>query len=637
MPQALFQNVSINLPKIRPRLLIWGAQLMVLMASGVAAFLLRFEFHLAPFTIGFMQYAVPLWLLAKGVAFYCLELDKGWWRHTSLSDVVRSGIGNVLGSALGAVLISSFAPAGFPRSIYFLDLLICMHATLGIRLCVRLAADGASTFGKPSQAPHVLIYGAGAAGVMLVRELTSNSKVHYEVRGFVDDHHPKIGMKVHGIPVLGHGDHLPAIVAAHAITEILIAIPSASGAQLARILERCHGAGVPCKTVPGLAEILRGSASAAQVRDVAVEDLLGRSAVQLDSSDIRHRLENQIVLITGAAGSIGSELCRQVARAGPSALIALDAGETPLFHLAEEMRQTFPNIPFHAEIGSIQNQRRLEDIFGKYSPSVVYHAAGYKHVPLMEANIFEAIENNVLGTFTLATTAAEFGVNTFVMISSDKAVSPTNVMGVTKRIAELLIRSLQSRHTKFVSVRFGNVLGSQGSVVPLFKRQIAAAGPITVTHPDMCRYFMTIPEAVQLVLQASTIGKGGEIFVLDMGEPVKIVDLARNLILLSGLRPGIDIKIEFTGIRPGEKLYEELSAREELTVPTCHDKIRVFAGNGIPYGMYSRVETLRELCESRDKTRLLLELQSIVPEYSPSTHIEKEAQECQTKCEWIAA
>jgi FlaA1/EpsC-like NDP-sugar epimerase len=630
-PVKLVQAIA-RLPRISTRLMIWSANLTIIVLSGLLAFLLRFDFRLTPHASHCLTYALPLWVLAKSAAFRWRDLDRGWWRHTSVSDVISCGFGNLLGSAIGAVLILAFAPAGFPRSIYFLDLLVCMHASFAVRLCVRIVAEAAAPPPTGPVIDRVFIYGAGAAGAMLLRELKRNSKLHYEVCGFIDDHQRKIGMKLHNVPVLGRGEDLPALVAAHAVTEVLIAIPSSSGRQMARILGFCRAAGVRFKTVPGIGEILRGSATPAQVRDVAVEDLLGRSAVQLDMDDIRARLEGQVVLITGAAGSIGSELCRQVARVNPRAIVALDAGETPLFHIAAEMREKFPEIPFHAEIGNIQNRGRLAEIFSTYEPSVVYHAAAYKHVPLMEANIFEAVENNVLGTFTLAVTAAEYGVETFVMISSDKAVRPTNVMGVTKRVAELLIRSLQNRGTQFVSVRFGNVLGSQGSVVPSFKKQIAVGGPVTVTHPEMRRYFMTIPEAVQLVLQASTMGNGGEIFVLDMGQPVKIVDLARNLILLSGLRPDTDIKIKFTGIRPGEKLYEELSTYEEHTLPTCHEKIKIFAGNGIAERMTSRVNALRELCETRDRRGLILELQDIVPEYTPSAEVLPEPEPAPAKC-----
>jgi len=331
-----------------------------------------------------------------------------------------------------------------------------------------------------------------------------------------------------------------------------------------------------------------------------------------------------MVLVTGAAGSIGSELCRQIARFQPAGIVGFEIAESPLFEIDREMRQAFPQVPFYPEIGSIQNRARLDEVLSQYSPSAIYHAAAYKHVPMMEAHVFEAIENNVFGTYNLALAAEKHGVGDFVMISSDKAVRPTNVMGATKRIAEPLLLALQNGRTKFVAVRFGNVLGSNGSVIPIFKKQIAAGGPVTVTHPEMRRFFMTIPEACQLVLQAAVIGLGGQICVLDMGEPVKIVDLARNLILLSGLRPGEDIKIEFTGMRPGEKLYEELSSMTEDTAATNHEKIRIYVGNGMPEGdMPAWVETLREICRERDTGRLVLALKEIVMDYSPSGHLLK--------------
>jgi FlaA1/EpsC-like NDP-sugar epimerase len=611
-------RVLARLPRMSARLMIWSANLAIIVLSALAAFLLRFDFRLTPHAWHCLAYALPLWAVAKTAAFRWRDLDRGWWRHTSITDVISCAAGNLAGSALGAILIVAIAPSGFPRSIYFLDLLVCMHASFAVRLMVRVLAESTAAKSAGPVADRVFIYGAGSAGAMLQRELKRNAKLRYEVCGFIDDNPRKIGLKLHNVPVLGRAEDLAALAAKHSVTEVLIAMPSAAGQRMARTIEMCRAAGLRFKTVPGLGEILRGSASPTQVRDVAVEDLLGRSAVELNMDDIRARLEGQVVLITGAAGSIGSELCRQVARVNPRAIVAFDIAETPMFHIAAEMKAKFPEIPFHAEIGSIQNRARLAEVFSTYEPSVVYHAAAYKHVPLMESNMFEAVENNVLGTFTLAVAASEYGVDTFVMISSDKAVHPTNVMGATKRVAELLIRSLQNRGTQFVSVRFGNVLGSQGSVVPSFKKQIAAGGPVTVTHPEMRRYFMTIPEAVQLVLQASTMGNGGEIFVLDMGQPVKIVDLARNLILLSGLRPDTDIKIKFTGIRPGEKLYEELSTYEEHTLPTCHEKIKIFAGNGIAERMTSRVNALRELCARRDRRGLILELMDIVPEYTPS-------------------
>ena len=393
---------------------------------------------------------------------------------------------------------------------------------------------------------------------------------------------------------------------------------------MTRILELCHAAGLKCRTIPALAEVIEGNGLTTQIRNIAVEDLLGRTPVHLEENQIRGMLAGKVVLVTGAAGSIGSELCRQIARFHPAGIVGFEIAESPLFEIDREMRQEFPQVPFHPEIGSIQNRARLNEVLRQYSPSVVYHAAAYKHVPLMEAHVFEAIENNVFGTSNVAMAAAEHGVEEFVMISSDKAVRPTNIMGATKRVAELLLLALQDGRTKYVAVRFGNVLGSNGSVIPIFKSQIAAGGPVTVTHPDMRRFFMTIPEACQLVLQAGVIAQGGQICVLDMGDPVKIVDLARNLILLSGLKPDEDIKIQFTGMRPGEKLYEELSTLLEDTVPTAHEKIRIYSGNGIPDGdIEMSLHSLREACETRDAGRLVVTLKGIVQDYSPSAHLLK--------------
>jgi len=388
------------------------------------------------------------------------------------------------------------------------------------------------------------------------------------------------------------------------------------------LLELCHSANVECKTVPGLAEIIEEHGLIGQIREVAVEDLLGRTPVRLEENQIRSTIAGRMVMVTGAAGSIGSELCRQIARFRPAGIVGFEIAESPLFEIDREMQKSFPDVPFYAKIGSVQNRVRLDDVLSQYRPRVVYHAAAYKHVPLMEQHIFEAIENNVLGTYNLAEAALDHGVEDFVMISSDKAVRPTNVMGATKRLAELLLLGLQNGGTQFVTVRFGNVLGSNGSVIPIFKKQILAGGPVTVTHPDMRRFFMTIPEACQLVLQASAIGKGGQICVLDMGQPVKILELARNLILLSGLKPDEDVKIEFTGMRPGEKLYEELNTLMEDTVPTLHDKIRIFVGNGIPeVDVHTWVGSLCRICQARDMSRIVVALKELVLDYNPSTHL----------------
>jgi len=403
---------------------------------------------------------------------------------------------------------------------------------------------------------------------------------------------------------------------------VLIAIPSAGGSQMTRIMKLCHQAGVEYKTIPGLGEVIEGHGLARQMRDVAVEDLLGRTPVRLEEGAIREKLAGKVVLVTGAAGSIGSEICRQVARFGARAVVGFEIAESPLFELEREMRRAFPAVDFRAEIGSIQSAARLREVMGRCRPAVVYHAAAYKHVPMMEEHVFEAIENNVFGTYNVAVAAAGAGVEDFVLISSDKAVRPANVMGATKRLAEAVVESLQDGGTRFVSVRFGNVLGSAGSVVPIFKKQIAEGGPVTVTHPEMRRFFMTIPEAVQLVLQASAMGRGGEVFVLDMGEPVRIRDLAENLILLSGLKPGADIRIEYTGVRPGEKLYEELSTLLEDTLPTPHEKIRVHSGNGLMTGSLAAcLQELRAACQERNLVRAVLAIKDALPEYNPSVEL----------------
>jgi FlaA1/EpsC-like NDP-sugar epimerase len=453
----------------------------------------------------------------------------------------------------------------------------------------------------------------------------------------VDDQKEKQGLRIAGIKVLGGGDDLKLLVKRFGIEIILVAIPSASGVEMTRILGMCHAAGIDCKTVPGLGEIIENHGLVGQIREVAVEDLLGRNPIRLEEDRIRASIKGKVVLVTGAAGSIGSEICRQIARFEPAGIVGLDSAESPLFDIDREMRDAFPKTNFYPEIGSIQNRARLDEVLYRYKPLVIYHAAAYKHVPLMESHVFEAIENNVFGTYNVAVAAAEHGVEDMVMISSDKAVRPTNVMGATKRIAELILLALQNGRTKYVAVRFGNVLGSNGSVIPIFKKQIASGGPIKVTHPEMRRFFMTIPEACQLVLQASAIGEGGQICVLDMGHPVKIVDLARNLILLSGLRPDEDIKIEFSGMRPGEKLYEELSTLLEDTIPTEHEKVRIFVGNGMPEeDMLIWLEELRSICEAKDAGRLVVALKEIVQDYSPSTELLKRVIKFQDEPEHVA-
>jgi FlaA1/EpsC-like NDP-sugar epimerase len=600
-------------------------RLSIFAVAGVIAFLLLFDLSLPPHSWPQLLTALCLWIPAKAVAFHYFRLDRTWWRYVSIRDVICLVGANVVGSILGCLALLAFGPHGFPRSIYLLDFLVCLGLTAGARVTVRLVFEFLR-LRNPAAKKRTLIYGAGDAGVTVLREIHQNRALAYKIAGFIDDDPAKAGTFIQGAKVCGNGAEMPSVVARLGIETVLIALPTASGAEMTKILNHCQEAGVSFKTVPGLAEVIEGNGLTTQIRDVAVEDLLGRSSVHLHQDRISAKLTGNTVLVTGAAGSIGSELCRQIARFNPRAIVGFEVAETALFHLDREMRQCFPNIAFYPAIGSIQNKQRLAEVLTQYRPSTLYHAAAYKHVPMMEAHVFEAIENNVFGTWNVALAAARHGVDNFVMISSDKAVRPTNIMGASKRVAELLILELQNGGTSFVSVRFGNVLGSNGSVIPIFKQQIAAGGPVTVTHPEMRRYFMTIPEASQLVLQASTMGRGGEIFVLEMGAPVKIADLARNLILLSGLRPGQDVKIEFTGIRPGEKLYEELNSMEEDTLPTSYEKIRIFNGTGLPSsGMGPYLEALRDICDRRDVPGLVLTLKELIPDFNPGAHLLRRA------------
>ena len=587
----------------------------------LTAFFLRFDFVLPTPMKWTLLWAVPAWALVKVPISRCFGLHLRLWRYFSTPDLRRLIASNTVGSMAAAFLVAVACPYSFPRSVIVLDFFLVMLFTAGAGTLVRLLTETRAA-DIDSKQTRTLIFGAGTAGLMLLRESRQNSSFGHHICGFVDDDQAKRGGIIHGIPVLGGGPDLAAIVRKHHIQEVLIAVPSARGPQMRRIVELCRAAGIGFRTMPAMSEIISSKGLGKQIRDVAVEDLLGRSAIQMDRAQMERKLENRVALVTGAAGSIGSELCRQIAACRPAALVAFDIAESALFHIECEIRKSNPDLVFHAEIGSAQNRQRLSEICATHRPHIVYHAAAYKHVPMMETHVFEAVENNVVGTFNIATVAREYGVEDLVMVSTDKAVHPTSVMGVTKRISELIVRSFEDPGSRHVSVRFGNVLGSNGSVIPIFKNQIAAGGPVTVTHPDMHRFFMTIPEAVQLVLQASAMGKGSEIFVLDMGAPVSIVDLARQLILLSGLKPDEDIAIEFTGTRPGEKLHEELNLVDEEVKLTHHPKIKVFAGTPVSRAwMIHRLTALGAACAARDLGALIEEMKQIVPDYTVSEDV----------------
>jgi FlaA1/EpsC-like NDP-sugar epimerase len=573
-----------------------------------------------------MGVALCIWASAKSASFIVGAVSQGSWRHTSIFDAVRIVLANSVGSILGGLVIFYLVrPWGIPRSVYILDWLISCLLILGGRLAARMVVTAISTSSVKGERANTLIYGAGAAGLALLWELRQNQSLMCDVIGIVDDDPSKVGLVLDGKRVMGTGESLGALVQKHTIKRVLIAIPSATGPQMVRILRLATDAKVEYKMVPSLGELVQGTELGKQIRDVAVEDLLGRKPVHLEQDRIRERVQGRVVMVTGAAGSIGSEICRQIASFRPLAIVGFDEAETPLFHIDKEMAKNFPFITFNPEIGSITNRRTLKRVMQHYRPSIVYHAAAYKHVPLMEKHVFAAVETNIFGTWNVARAAAEHGVEDFVMISTDKAVRPTSMMGATKRTAELVIRALQLEGgTKFVAVRFGNVLGSNGSVIPIFKEQIAAGGPVTVTHPEMTRYFMTIPEAAQLVLQAFSIGKGGEVFVLEMGEPVKIVDLAKNLILLSGLQPERDIEIQFTGLRPGEKMYEELNLQDEHLIPTSHAKIRSYVCHNLDaMQIKASLQHLQAAVEGQDVANLVLLLKELVPDYNPGTELLK--------------
>jgi FlaA1/EpsC-like NDP-sugar epimerase len=586
-----------------------------------AAFLLRFEFALDAEYRGMLLRALPLALAAKLIVFRGFSLRDLAWRDIGFEDLTRLTAANAAASLVTAVLVRVAMGGAFPRSIYVLDGLLCLALIVALRGVVKKLFDWRRA-GEAAGAPRrIFIYGAGRAGRTLLSEIRAHPELGYHVVGFFDDDPGKRDLWLNGVRVLGDRAALSAVVRRERMDEGWLALPAASGLEIAAILEQCRAARVGIKCVPPLAELMDTRVLVEQIREVRLEDLLGRPPVEWEEGEVRSALAGKAVLVTGAGGSIGSELCRQIARFHPSALIGFDQAETALYHVEQEIREQFPALAFYPEVGSIQNSRRLEEVFRDHRPDAVYHAAAYKHVPMMEAHLFEALENNVFGTHNVARTAMASGVETFVLVSSDKAVRPANIMGASKRMAELvcLAAGASNTRTKFLAVRFGNVLGSSGSVIPLFKRQIAAGGPVTVTHPDMQRFFMTIPEAAQLVLQAATMGAGGEVFVLMMGEPVRIVDLARKMVLLSGLEPNRDIRIEFSGIRPGEKLFEEVSAYQEDTVPTPLPQIRVFTGKGVPGDTMARcLKDLRRSIDSRDAAGILLYLKDLIPEYNPS-------------------
>lgn len=599
--------------------------LFVLISYSLAS-LLHNDFNSSALLSDYFLNTLLLITIVKFIVLSMSNLYRSIWRYASLHDLVE-----IFKTVSVASILSGLAQLffqhmeHFSRVVFVLDWGILLALIACSRVLWRLYREryylnygfSSALNVKNDETRRTLIVGAGDAGNMLLREMFKQPLNPYKVIGFLDDDHSKQGMRMHGVEVLGTTDRLAEMVGKFCIDKVIIATPSAGAKFVRRLVEQCQSSGVRFKIIPCLNEILKGEVNVSHLRDVEIEDLLGRDPVYLDETSIASYLGGMRVLVSGAAGSIGSEICRQVGKFRPRMLILLESAETPLYTIEKELASTYPDIPIIPVIVDVRNRERVEAIFDAFEPEVVFHAAAYKHVPMMEYNPCEAITNNCGGTKVLADVADVFGVQNFVMISTDKAVNPTNVMGASKRIAELYVQSLAaSSRTRFTTVRFGNVLGSNGSVIPLFREQIKNGGPITVTDERVIRYFMTIPEATQLVLQAGCLGRGGDIFVLDMGEPVRILDLAIQLIRLSGLTPYEDIDICFTGLRPGEKLYEELLIKGENVMPTSHEKIRVLCSLDINreelLASYTR---LMGAAVSNDISELMRNLNTILPEF----------------------
>jgi len=568
--------------RLRSRTAAFAHDLVMIPAAWMLAYWLRFNLgEIPPEFLRGALVSLPLVVATQGGANWLFGLYRGIWRFASLPDLMRILKAVLSGTALTLVVLFVINRMhGVPRSVPVLYVLLQLLLLAGPRLLYRWSKDHRLVLGSGQR---VLIVGAGRAGEMLVRDMLRDSTLGYQPVAFVDDKLRRQGGEVHGIPVRGGTKDILELVDTLAVDLILLAIPSASAREMRHLVELCERAGRPFRTVPQLQSLMAGQVSVNQLRPVSIEDLLGRDPVALDWEGIRRGLAGRVILVTGGGGSIGAELCRQIAATGPSLLSVVDNCEFNLYRIDMELREAYPDLPIESRLLDVTDAEALDALFRGAPPQIVFHAAAYKHVPLLEGQVRAAVRNNVLGTSLVARAAVRWGCKRFVLISTDKAVNPANVMGATKRMAELLCQAMdRPGETRFTIVRFGNVLGSAGSVVPLFRRQIEHGGPVTVTDPQMERFFMTIPEACQLIMQAAALGEGGEVFVLDMGEPVKIRYLAEQMIRLSGRLPGEDVPIEYIGLRPGEKLYEELFYDAEDLLPTSHPKIRVARRAGDP-------------------------------------------------------
>jgi FlaA1/EpsC-like NDP-sugar epimerase len=587
---------------------VWqaGVDAVLVAMAWYLAFALRFDFAIPKRYEDLFTETVLLVVLIKVGVLTAFGLYNHWWRYVSIGDMWSAARAVAVGSLVAFVTIFLIEPVEgvrLPRSVFLIDALILLALITGARLLARTFIERPGRRGLVARGKEAMIIGAGDAGQLIIKEMLKNRALGYTPIGLVDDDARKSNLRLHGVRVLGTTADLPHLLSDNKPDEVIIAIPSAAGETRQRIVNACRDAGVAVKTLPAVHELISGDLHLArQLREVQVEDVLGREAVELDVVSIASYLTGETVLITGAGGSIGAELCRQVAAVGAERIVLVDNGENALVEIARELEHDRHFGAGVSVLADVKQRAKMQQIFERYQPGVVFHAAAYKHVPLMEQNALEAVRNNVLATAVVADVASEARVKRFVLVSTDKAVNAKNVLGQTKAICEWIVQAAAARErngTHFISVRFGNVLGSSGSVIPLFRRQIARGGPVTVTHPEMTRFFMTIPESVQLVVQAGALGESGDVYVLDMGTPVKIVDLAHNMIRLSGKEPGRDVEIEFIGARPGEKLHEELWGEGEQAVPTSHPKILRCAGRPVdPAWLEEELAELDRLVEA---------------------------------------
>ncbi len=582
--------------------------------ANVFAFLLRFDGSIPPALFAPFLKMLPVVLACRMLALRYFGLHQGFWRYTDAQDELHIVWATVSSSA--AVWGLTLVISGYPRAVILLDGLLFLLILFGLRIMRRVFITRTRT---ETTARRVLIFGAGDAGEMVARDMMKNAAYNRKPVAFIDDDPQKKGMSLHDVPVVGSRADLSAAVSAFSPDEILIAMPSATPECIREIIHQCKSLGLPIRTLPPLPDILAGRASPTDIRNLDIEDVLGRPEITRMDPEVAETIRGQCVLITGAGGSIGSELSRQVAAFGPARLLLFEQSENNLHHIRLELSRRFPQLRVEALLGDILDIPKLDWIFSQHQPRIVFHAAAYKHVPMMEMNPPEAVRNNILGTYRVMEAARQHGADRFVLISTDKAVSPSSVMGATKRVAEMLAQHFyETGGGRMVAVRFGNVLESSGSVVPLFREQIKAGGPVTLTHPDITRYFITIGEAVRLVLHAMVLGAGGETFVLDMGEPIKLTDLARLMILLSGLSPDRDIRIEYIGLRPGEKLVERMFEEDEAVSPTRHERIRLARHQPLTHDLKTHLEAFSQMDHTTDRQEIEARLQALIPTYRPA-------------------